>query len=74
MNFPEEAENVRVLHYLNGPFRKHRDNDSIDDVESWISERSDTSDPVERLLVDSVGSVLRRIRSRSQSQSLAFDD
>jgi hypothetical protein len=65
VNFPEEAENVRVLHYLNGPFAKHGDNDSIADVENWVATRSNTSDPVERLLVDALGSVLGRISART---------
>lgn len=60
-NFPEEAENARVLHYLNGPFDKRDDTKSITDVQKWVAARSDTSDPVERLLVDALDKVLTRI-------------
>ena len=38
-NFPEEAENVRVLHYLNGPFSKQHDTQSLGDVANWVSAR-----------------------------------
>jgi hypothetical protein len=63
-NFPEEARDIRVLHYLNGPFRKHGDTDSVGDVEAWVAARSDTSDPVEHLLVTALKSVLSRIEER----------
>jgi hypothetical protein len=72
-NFHEEAEDVRVLHYLNGPFKKHDDNDTIADVEDWVAMRSDTSDPVERLLVDSLSKVLARIIERTGGQGLAVN-
>jgi hypothetical protein len=63
-HFPEEAEDVRVLHYLNGPFRKHCDNDSIADVQAWIAARPNPSDRVERLLVGALSKVLERINQR----------
>ena len=68
-NFPEEAEEVRVLHYLNGPFRKHGDNDTIADVERWVAARSGTSDPVERLLADSLGKVVGKIAARTRTRA-----
>ena len=71
--FPEEAANVRVLHYLNGPFRKHSDSNSIADVGEWVANRSGTSDPVERLLVDSLTKVLARIDTRTNSPGLALN-
>ena len=43
-NFPEEADAVRVLHYLNGPFSKQTDTGSIAAVEEWVAARVDTSD------------------------------
>ena len=72
-NFPEEADDIRVLHYLNGPFRKHGDTDSIGDVEAWVAARPDTSDPVERLLVGALGKVLSRIEARTQREGAALD-
>ena len=63
-NFPEEARNIRVLHYLNGPFRKHGDTESVGDVEAWVAARADTSDPVERLLATALNKVLSRIEER----------
>lgn len=70
-NFPEEAEDVRVLHYLNGPFRKHGDNDSIADVEQWVAARSNASDPVELLLAGALRKVLARMTGRARSQGAA---
>jgi hypothetical protein len=67
-NFPQEAEDVRVLHYLNGPFRKHGDTDSVAAVETWVAGRVDTTDPVERLLVDALGKVLTKIDLRTRGQ------
>jgi hypothetical protein len=69
--FPEEASDVRVLHYLNGPFRKHDDTNSITDVQDWVARRSDSSDPVERLLADALTMVLSRIAARACSQGAA---
>jgi hypothetical protein len=69
--FPEEASDVRVLHYLNGPFRKHDDTNSITDVQDWVARRSDSSDPVERLLADALTRVLSRIAARACSQGAA---
>lgn len=59
-SFPEEAADIRVLHYLNGPFRKHSDNETIDDVVKWVKARVSSEDPVERLLVNALGKVLAR--------------
>lgn len=70
-NFPEEARDIRVLHYLNGPFRKHGDTDSTGDVEAWVAARSDTSDPVERLLVTALQSVLSKIEERVSGDAKA---
>lgn len=67
-NFPSEADDVRVLHYLNGPFAKHGDNDSIEDVTDWVTSHSNTSDPVERLLVNALDRVLQRIRARAETE------
>ena len=72
-NFSEEARNIRVLHYLNGPFRKHGDSESISDAESWVEARSNTSDPVERLLVTALENVLTRIKERVSGAELARD-
>ena len=69
--FPEETDDARVLHYLNGPFRKHHDNHSIADVQDWIAARRDSSDPTERLLVSALNMVLARIDARAQARSLA---
>lgn len=66
-NFPAEAEDIRVLHYLNGPFRKSADTKSIADVERWVSARLESSDPVERLLAGALGKVVARIRERAPS-------
>ena len=63
-NFPEEARNIRVLHYLNGPFHKHGDTESVGDVEAGVAARVDTSDPVERLLATALNKVLSRIEER----------
>lgn len=72
-NYPSEAEDIRVLHYLNGPFRKHGDTDSIADVEAWIAARANASDAVEALLVRSLGKVLARIDERTHGQGLALN-
>jgi hypothetical protein len=72
-NFPDEAAEVRVLHYLNGPFRKHGDNDSLGDVAEWVAARANPSDPVERLLVDALGKVLAKIHARSHNEGLALN-
>lgn len=64
-NFAEEAENIKVLHYLNGPFAKHGDNESLFEVERWVTGRSNSSDPVEQLLVRGLGRVLHKIKERS---------
>lgn len=72
-HFPQEADDARVLHYLNGPFRKHGDTDSLTDVEAWVKARSATPDPVERLLVDALTRVLTRIGERPQVQGLALN-
>jgi hypothetical protein len=71
--FPEDADDVRVLHYLNGPFKKHDDTSSIAHVENWIAARSDTEDTVERLLVDALGRVLMRIVDRNHGQGSALN-
>ena len=34
--FPQEAADVRILHYLNGPFQKDRDIESPAHVEAWL--------------------------------------
>jgi hypothetical protein len=73
VNFPEEAADIRVLHYLNGPFRKHMDNDSIADVEDWVATRADTSDPVERLLVNALSRVLGTIEARIHGLETTLD-
>jgi hypothetical protein len=70
-NFPDEANEVRVLHYLNGPFRKHGDTSSIADVEQWVETRPNPSGAVERLLVNALTKVLARITGRTQSQGSA---
>ena len=67
-NFLEEAKDIRVLHYLNGPFRKHGDNDSLNDVAKWIANRRQSGDPVERLLVVSLEKVLSKIAERSEGK------
>lgn len=72
-SFPEEADDIRVLHYLNGPFRKHGDTSSIDDVTHWVAARPNPSDPVERLLVGALGRVLGRIVERANSHGSARD-
>jgi hypothetical protein len=72
-NFTEEADDIRVLHYLNGPFRKHDDTNSIADVEDWVATRSDTTDPLERLLVGALKKVLARIACRTRIEGLALD-
>jgi lipopolysaccharide biosynthesis glycosyltransferase len=66
-NFPAEAAEVRVLHYLNGPFKKHGDNDSVAKVEEWLRSRPNPSDSVEQLLVTKLTNVLDRIHMRAQS-------
>lgn len=72
-NFPQEAANLKVLHYLTGPFGKHSDNDSIADVENWVASRSNSSDQVERLLVNAFGKVLAKIDARTQRQGVALN-
>jgi hypothetical protein len=72
-NFPEEADDIRVLHYLNGPFKKHDHTRSIADVEDWVASRSIPSDPVERLLASALSKVLARIIERTHSKSSALD-
>jgi hypothetical protein len=34
--FPSDAADVRVLHYLNGPFRKHDNTKSPADIAAWL--------------------------------------
>jgi hypothetical protein len=34
--FPSDAADLRVLHYLNGPFRKHEDTRSPENVAAWL--------------------------------------
>jgi len=63
-NFADDARDIRVLHYLNGPFKKHGDTETVGHVEDWVAARTDASDPVERLLVDELSKVLTRIRQR----------
>jgi hypothetical protein len=70
-NFPEEARDIRVLHYLNGPFRKHQDSDSIAEVGRWVEARRNSSDPVEQLLTGALGKVLARINTRSPAAEVA---
>lgn len=72
-NFPEEAEDVRVLHYLNGPFRKHGDTNSIADVQEWVAARSDTPDPVEDLLVRALNRVLPKVAGRTSERGSTLD-
>lgn len=69
-NFPDEAANLRVLHYLNGPFRKHGDTDSIAEVEAWVETRAGSSDPVDCLLVGALGKVLTRIGAGRRSEGI----
>lgn len=72
-NFPEEAADVRVLHYLNGPFRKHSDTGSIGDVAEWVAARASPADAVERLLVGALSKVLARVSLRGERQGLAVN-
>jgi lipopolysaccharide biosynthesis glycosyltransferase len=65
-NFPAEAQDVRVLHYLNGPFEKHGHTDSIADVAEWVASRTGSSDPVDRLLVNSLDKVVKKIGARTE--------
>jgi hypothetical protein len=72
-NFPDEAAKVRVLHYLNGPFRKHCDNESIDDVQRWVAARPNPTDAVERFLVAALGKVLAKVHARTHGQGLELN-
>jgi hypothetical protein len=49
--FPDEAADIRVLHYLTPPFRKHRDNSSHAEVGRWLAENRGSDLPTVRFLV-----------------------
>jgi lipopolysaccharide biosynthesis glycosyltransferase len=34
--FPDDAADMRILHYLNGPFRKHYDNEGTAEIAAWL--------------------------------------
>jgi galactoside O-acetyltransferase len=55
--FQDERRDLRVMHYLAGPFSKHRDNESIADVLRWIGEHRRGTDETSR----SVATVLERV-------------
>jgi lipopolysaccharide biosynthesis glycosyltransferase len=49
--FPEEAADIRILHYLMPPFRKHQDIRSHAEVGRWLAENRGSYSPIVRLLV-----------------------
>jgi hypothetical protein len=50
--FPEDAADIRILHYLAPPFRKHRDNHSHEDVRLWIDAHRADETPIFKFMVE----------------------
>jgi hypothetical protein len=53
--FPADAADMRVLHYLNGPFRKHQDNGSPSDVAAWLQAHQNDESAHAQFIVGAVG-------------------
>ena len=49
--FPDDAADIRVLHYLVPPFRKHRDNSTHAEVGRWLAENRGSDSPIVAFLV-----------------------
>jgi lipopolysaccharide biosynthesis glycosyltransferase len=63
-HFPDEAAEAHVAHYLNGPFVKHRDNNSMADIERWLSENRNSTDVVTQFLVAALEKVTNAARTQ----------
>jgi hypothetical protein len=59
--FPSEAADMRVLHYLNGPFRKHQDADGPQDVAAWLKANEGDHDAHVQFLVSAVRKAHRAV-------------
>jgi hypothetical protein len=53
--FPADAADVRVLHYLNGPFRKHDNTKSPADVAAWLGAHEANEGAHMQFMVNAVG-------------------
>ena len=49
-HFPEEAQDVRVFHYLLGPFQKHVDTESHETIGQKVAEWKDDPEPIKRFV------------------------
>lgn len=65
--FPEEAPDIRVLHYLHPEvFAKNRHIESLEAIESWMS-GADLAHPVARTMVSAFSELLPRMRADVQA-------
>lgn len=61
--FPEDRECVKILHYLMGPFLKHRDSDSPATVDAWLAANGAESPPLDQLIAGCLAPIHRRVLS-----------
>jgi hypothetical protein len=53
--FPEEAKEIRVLHYLTPPFQKHQDNQTHEDVGKWVAAHRNHETPIYAFMAHHLG-------------------
>lgn len=53
--YPSEAADMRIFHYLNGPFRKHSDTSGTQSVASWLEAHRNDPNPHTQMIADVVG-------------------
>jgi hypothetical protein len=66
--FPAEAADVRILHYLNGPFRKHEDNGSPAQVAAWIRAHEDDMGAHDRFIHGAVSKAHAAVLAESPGE------
>ena len=67
--FPDDAADLRILHYLNGPFRKDQDNGSPEEVAAWLQSHRKDAGAHARFIFDAVskahGAVMAEVSERA---------
>jgi hypothetical protein len=53
--YPSEAADMRIFHYLNGPFRKHDDTSGTQAVAAWLEAHRNDPNPHTKMVVGVVG-------------------
>lgn len=61
-NFSDDLRDIRVMHYLGPPFRKHVDNHTPEQLAQWIADNATSDDPTTQLLCSAFAKVLGEFR------------